>query len=287
MRILQLTKLFFLLSFANSISSQEMAIYEDSLISLLEKVHFSKNKDSAMKFNASFKETLKRCLKNSESFTYSFDSISNFMTTKKSSVGTFRLFNWNIELKNQTQHYECLILKKDQKENFNVIELYSKKRSNDDIEYQVLNDKNWKGALYFDIIPIKKNNKTIYTLLGWDGNNMYSNIKIIETLSFAKKNKIQFGVPIFSYSDGKVKRRVVFQYNKKSYMSLKHILIKKEHYLVFDHLTPTSPHLKDFPDWYVTDLSFDAFKWENNKWNYIQDFDAKSKRSSRKPFNNP
>jgi hypothetical protein len=48
MLILQLTKLFFLLIFANSISSQEMAVYEDSLISLLEKVHFSKNKDSAM-----------------------------------------------------------------------------------------------------------------------------------------------------------------------------------------------------------------------------------------------
>ena len=70
-------------------------------------------------------------------------------------------------------------------------------------------------------------------------------------------------------------------------MSLKHILIKKENYLVFDHLSPTSPHLKDFPDWYVTDLSFDAFKWENNKWQYIKDFDAKSKKLSRKPFNNP
>lgn len=264
-----------------------MSKFEDSLITLLEKVHFSKNFDSAMKFNAFFKQTLKKCLSRPESFNYPFDSISNFMTTKKSSDGIFRIFNWNIELKNQKQHYECLILKKDQKERLKIIELHSKRINNQDIEYQVMNDKSWKGALYFDIIPVKKNNKTIYTLLGWDGNNMYSNIKIIETLSFEKKNKIQFGVPIFEYPDGKVKRRVIFQYNKKSYMSLKHLTIKKDNYLVFDHLSPSSPHLKDFPDWYVTDLSFDAFKWENNKWKYIKDFDAKSNKSSRKPFNNP
>ncbi len=287
MKLWQLILIVTFFKINTTVSCQDMALYEDSLISLLEKVHFSKNTDSAMKFNTSFKQTLKRCLQKSESFSYPFDSISNFMTTKKSSDGVFRLFNWNIELKNQNQHYECLILKKDQKENLKTIELHSKRRPNNDLEYQVLNDKNWKGALYFDIIPTKKNNKTIYTLLGWDGNNMYSNIKIIETMSFIKKNKIQFGIPIFEYSDGKVKRRVVFQYNKKSYMSLKHILIKKEDYLVFDHLSPTSPHLKDFPDWYVTDLSFDAFKWENNKWNYIKDFDAKSKKTSRKPFNNP
>jgi len=287
MRIWKIILVLIILTSNTNISSQEMSKFEDSLITLLEKVHFSKNVDSAMKYNSFFKQTLKRCLNKPESFTYPFDSISNFMTTKKSSDDIFRIFNWNIELKNQKQHYECLILKKDQKERFKIIELQSNRRTNEDIEYQVMNDKSWKGALYFDIIPVKKNNKTIYTLLGWDGNNMYSNIKIIETLSFVKKNKLQFGTPIFEYPDGKVKRRVIFQYNKKSYMSLKHILIKKENYLVFDHLSPTSPHLKDFPDWYVTDLSFDAFKWENNKWQYIKDFDAKSKKLSRKPFNNP
>ena len=32
-------------------------------------------------------------------------------------------------------------------------------------------------------------------------------------------------------------------------MSLKHDKIRKENYIIFDHLVPTSPHLKDFPDW--------------------------------------
>jgi hypothetical protein len=70
-------------------------------------------------------------------------------------------------------------------------------------------------------------------------------------------------------------------------MSLKHNYLRKENYIVFDHLIPTSPNLKDFPDWYVTDLSFDAFKWENNQWRYEKDFDAKSLRALRRPFNDP
>ena len=32
------------------------------------------------------------------------------------------------------------------------------------------------------------------------------------------------------------------------------ILARKQNYIIFDHLVPTSPHLKEFPDWYVTDL---------------------------------
>jgi hypothetical protein len=70
-------------------------------------------------------------------------------------------------------------------------------------------------------------------------------------------------------------------------MSLKHNLIKREDYIVFDHLIPTSPNLKDFPDWYVTDLSFDAFMWEENKWQFKRDFNAKSLKSFKKPFNDP
>ena len=48
-------------------------------------------------------------------------------------------------------------------------------------------------------------------------------------------------------------------------MSLKHRQARKQDYLVFDHLMPPSPHLKEFVDWYVTDLSFDAFQWNENQ----------------------
>lgn len=273
----------FFLVISSSFQCQSIEELELDLINKLESVHYDKNFKSALSKNDNFKISLEKTLKNPDVFDYEFDSLSKFMSTVKSPDGYFRLFNWNIQLPNQKQHYECWILLEDR----SIIKLLDYKNKVPNIEYESLGANNWLGALYFEIIPLIKKNKTIYTLLGWDGNDMFSNKKIIECLSFNKKNNIQFGSPLFNYPDGKNKRRVIFQYNKDSYMSLKYNLIKRDKYIVFDHLSPTSPNLKDFPDWYVTDLSFDAFKWEENQWNYIRDFDAKSLRALRRPFNDP
>lgn len=274
---------FFLIISYLSFNAQSLKEIENKLIHQLEFVHYEKDKKKALSINEDFKDLLEQSLKNKELFNYNFDSLSKFMSTVKSPDNYFRLFNWNIELDNQKQHYDCWIVFNDN----TIIKLNDNERHIPNLEFTSLNNNNWFGALYFDIIPVKKKNKTIYTLLGWDGNDMFSNKKVIESMTINKKNKIQFGNSIFKYPDGKTKKRVIFQYNKKSYMSLKHKRIRKENYIVFDHLTPTSPHLKDFPDWYVTDLSFDAFKWDENKWIYINDFDAKSLKILRKPFNDP
>jgi len=280
MRIIIQTLIFLFPCFMHGQSIYEI---ENKLINQLEKVHFEKNYNKALEYNDEFKTLLEKSIKNKELMEYQFDSLSKFMSTVKSPDGTFRLFNWNIELDNQKQHYECWIVMNDKK----IIKLIDYKAPIQNLEYVKLGINKWLGALYFDIIPVQKKNKTYYTLLGWDGNDMFSNKKVIECMTFNNNNIIQFGSPIFKYPDGKAKRRVIFQYNKDSYMSLKHNVIRKEDYLVFDHLTPTAPNLKDFPDWYVTDLSFDAFKWEEKEWIYKNDYDAKSLKALRRPFNNP
>ena len=255
---------------------------EDSLISLLKHVQTEKNTQRIELHNNNFKSTLEQVIKHPASFDYEFDSLSKFMSTIKSPDETFRLYNWNIQQKNQTQFYECWVVKKDG----TLIKLKDHQKLIPEIEFAILGEKSWFGALYYKIIPVIKKNKTYYTLLGWDGNDMFSNKKIIEILEF-KKSKLQFGNSMFVYPNERTKKRVILQYNKQSYMSLKHDIIRKENYIIFDHLVPTSPHLKDFPDWYVTDLSFDAFKWDGARWTYIKDFDAKSLKILRRPFNDP
>ena len=272
----------FLLIFSVFIS-QTLQDYELKLISNLENVHFEKNYDKAMQLNEEFKNVLEEAISNSEIFNYPLDSLSKFMSTEISPDGNFRIFNWNIELSNQRQYYECWIIMK----NLTILKLNDFKNEIPEIEYASLDANSWFGALYYSIIPKEIKNKTVYTLLGWDGNNMFSNKKIIESMTISKKNKIQFGVPIFKYPDGKSKKRVIFQYSKQSYMSLKHRHTRKQDYLIFDHLMPPSPHLKEFADWYVTDLSFDAFQWNENQWDFKRDFDAKSLKVFKRPFNDP
>ena len=87
--------------------SQSMESYEIKLIEKLEELHFEKDYNKCMNLNEDFKTILTTTIQNKEAFTYSFDSLSNFMSTTISEDGIFRIFNWNIQLEGQKQHYEC------------------------------------------------------------------------------------------------------------------------------------------------------------------------------------
>ena len=61
-----------------------------------------------------------------------------------------------------------------------------------------------------------------------------------------------------------------------------------DQFIIYDHLSPTSPQLEGMYDFYVPDGSYDAFKWEKGKWVYIKDFDARTGKSKLdKLYNKP
>lgn len=278
-----------LLSFMSSALAQSaidnVESFEDSLVTSLEQIRTAKTLKEKLVLNTRFENTLRKALRYDEAFTYKFNALSKVMSTKTSPDKAFRIFNWNIEVPDIQEHYFfCLVMKYDsRKGEYVIIELYDKSKYATRVEYNVHNDKKWFGALYYEIIPVKKGLNTIYTLLGWDGNNRMSNKKIIETMSFQGQDKIKFGLPIFK-QDEDTKRRVVFQYSKKATISVKYQVIKKKEYIIFDHLSPMSGQLVGIPDYLVPDLSFDAFVLEKGKWKYLKDFDARTGRSRNDKF---
>lgn len=240
--------------------------------------------------NQEFEELLRQMLSYDEAFTYEFETLGKLISTIKSPDGAFRIFNWNMEYGDFKRHkYYCLMMKKDPKsDGYYIIELFD--HSDDyeyDAEFKALTEKKWYGCLYYEIIPIQKGVKTQYTLLGWDGNDMLSNQKIIETMKFHKKDKLKFGEAMFKSDEEKTKRRVIFEYNEQSVMSLRYQQIKKEEMLIFDHLSPTAPNLEGMHEWYVTDLSFDAYSLKNGKWVYIKDVDARTGKKFKSKYNAP
>jgi hypothetical protein len=48
--------------------------------------------------------------------------------------------------------------------------------------------------------------------------------------------------------------------------------------IIFDHLSPESPSMKDFREYYVPDMSYDAYSFVNNKWHLIEDIIAINKK---------
>jgi hypothetical protein len=283
--------LFFYFSILNAtIGQQDVLInLEDSLYNQLEQIRNEKDVDKQDSLNFIFSDFLKSVLVEYDVFTYSFPKLSKVMGTITSPDNQFRFFNWNVEYgQHEEQKYYCFILNKDPKTNgYKLIDLKDRSANTNNIETAQLTEKNWYGCLYYKIIPVDKGGMRIYTLLGWDGNDMVSTKKIIETMVFNGSAKVKFGQPVFHIEDDKSKRRVVFQYSNQTTMSLKHHVIDKKNVLIFDHLSPQAPHLHEFKEWYVPDGSFDSFVWQNGKWVYEKDVDARSGKKFKTKYNDP
>jgi len=226
--------------------------------------------------NEKFKTTLKELLINEASFEYQFDSLKTISILKENEL---KIYNWALPLNDGTfEYFAFLQLKKEKKgQTFQVIELVDQSDEMMNPETKVLVPKMWYGALYYKIIYDKKLSKNYYTLLGWDGNNNLTNKKIIDVIDVGNNGTIKLGAPIFK-NKGKTKKRVLFEYSENVVMSLKYH--PKEKKIVFDFLVPASSSLEGIYEYYGPSLNrFDAYFFNENKWNYQEDVDIEQDRN--------
>ena len=141
-------------------------------------------------------------------------------------------------------------------------------------ESRKMDEDNWLGAVYYNLIKKKHRRKTYYILLGWNGNNAFSNRKLIDVLVLDKKtDRIYFGAPIFT--NKRTEYRQIFEFGEKSTMSLK--FNEKEDKIIFDHLYPIQANQKGLFEFYAPDFTYDAFVWKKGKWRLETNIDARNK----------
>jgi hypothetical protein len=133
---------------------------------------------------------------------------------------------------------------------------------------------------------VKYKKKKYYVLLGWDGNNRISNKRLIDVLYFTEKGFPKFGDAIFSSESGKVKKRIIFEYQAGLVMSLRYE--DEKNAIVFDHLSPSNPSLEGQFSFYGPDFSYDMMQFKDGKWIYIKDvLPRNDKGKPDKYFNTP
>lgn len=246
---------------------------EGELKILLDSLRAAKDDVAKANWNSQFKKQLEMSLNEPTAFTYPF---SQLRTVGKidSPDKQIRIVCWNVEQSDQSQKYYAYILKIDERKGTHkVIELIDNSFMLPPRTDEVLDADNWYGALYYQIIPVEKSNKTYYTLLGWDGNSSMSNIKLIDVLYFSG-NSVKLGAPLFK-SSGETKRRVYMEHSEKTVMSLRW---DEEHKrIIFDHLSPEAPTMEGFYEFYVPDMSYDAYVFEGTKWVLKEDVIAINK----------
>lgn len=247
--------------------------------------------------NNAFIETLQMALNEKNSFKYPFDSLKN-LSRLTADDNKFRIFNWAIAKNDGEFEYFAILQSFNQvKKRYEIIQLTDKSDEIPNPEDPYLDEKNWFGVIYYKIISQKVDNRTIYTLLGWDGNNRFSNKKVIEPLTIKSNGKPQFGMPIFRKAKEK-KRRIIFEYSKSTVMILRFDTQQYTYYekkkkkkgsrpelksvrtemIVFDRLIPLDPSLTGNYQFYVPELNVvDAYVFQDGKWVFMEDIDARNK----------
>lgn len=234
---------------------------EDRLLVKLETLRNAVTDEEKATANEDFKSDLAAVLEHEESFNHTFPLLTSvgFIDSKD---GIVRIINWNVEQDDKSQRYFGFVQHYDKrKKNLSVTELkqdvWGLKQPDDIVEAA-----SWYGALYYQIIPVKKGSRTIYTVLGWDGNTTMSNIKLIDAMYISGRS-VKFGSPIFKIGK-ETKKRLYYEHSEKVTMTLRYEEGRSR--IMMDHLSPEAPTMKGYYSFYVPDLSYDALEFEDHKW---------------------
>lgn len=241
---------------------------------LLDSLRSAKTDEDKSNINERFSSLMEKTLNEPTIFNYNFVELATIGCID-SPDSELRIVNWNIEQEDESQRYFAYVLKRDlKKSNHTVFKLiqnvYSELKP-----VETLDATNWYGALYYKIIPEIKGSKKYYTVLGWNGATKESNMKLIDVISFSG-NTLKLGAPIFKIGDNTLKR-VFFEHSRKANISLKWEPEYKR--IIFDHLSPETPSMIGFYEFYVPDMTYDAFVFEEGKWVLKEDVVGINKES--------
>ncbi len=230
------------------------------------------NDSMLFRINSQLVNEFKSTLTREGAFDYGFDSIVN-VGKVASDNGLLRIFTWNL-VKADGKHQQFGFIQYYLKEEKIVLlhQLNDKSDSIDNPGTKTLSAENWYGAIYYQILEIADSRGIGYTLIGWDGNDLYTSKKVIDVLYFDEKGIPKFGAPIFQV-EKKQTNRVIFEYSRMVSMLVRWDSDYKM--IVMDHLAPNNSIYEGNYKYYGPDLSYDGLKYINDLWEYVPAIDYK------------
>ncbi len=256
----------------NSFAQEQNIKQETEHISkLFNNIVKAKTDAEKIKINKQIISIFTELLQNKETFEYSFLELK-FVSKLVSEDSKIKIYTWNIPYENgEFEYFGFVQIRK--ASGIELIELKDKSKKIKQAENKILSANNWYGALYYKIISNTYKGKTYYTLLAWDGNDNFTNKKIIDILSL-KNQKLQFGSPIIKMQNNELKKRLIFEYSEQAKMMLRYD--EKIKMIVFDHLAPEQKKFKGQYMYYGPDLSQDGLIFENGFWILKENLDLRN-----------
>ncbi|MCB9034720.1 MAG: hypothetical protein H6553_12840 [Chitinophagales bacterium] len=240
---------------------------EDTLITIGDTMIYSPVE--ASRFIASYRmiRGLKAILSVSNSYQYQFDSMLPIKVLYAPD-NKFRIITWNVISDEQSYRYFGAIQMNT--DTLTLFPLIDYSDYTEQPENKTLDNNNWYGCMYYDIIPVKKKKKgpiQFYTLLGADGSDIKSNKKVIDVLWF-DEGQPRFGYPILSI-DNKLQYRYVLEFAEEAWATLR--FDKIENKIIYDHVEPKDENMAGFFPQYLPDGTYEGFELIKGIWHHINE----------------
>lgn len=251
--------------------------YENDLIELFDKMVQETDFDKKGEANHIFAKHFANVLNMDGAFDYPFDSLVN-IGKQKSDDNLLRIFTWNLPQPRGYQKYFGFVMLKTPN-SVKVITLADSRSKFQEPHLEQGSPSKWFGALYYKIIVQEFAGSTYYTLLGVDLNNIFSSKRLVEVL-YVDNGELVFGKPIIRFRN-QLLSRVIFEYSSRATM----VLRWDENYnmIICSHLIPMQPNFAGNYQYYVPDLSYDGFKFNQGYWDYMPDIDVRNPLREKPP----
>src|SRR5260221_9372921 len=166
---------------------------EDSLKIYAFKIIAGRNISERFDADSIFTRAFVRSLKTTNSFLYPYDSLQT-ISRLYAPDSSFRIFTWQLALDDNLIFQHGAIQMRTADGSLKLFPLIDKSETvGQHINDTIADNKTWIGAVYYKILETQYQHKKYYTLLGYDENNIRSNRKIIEILTFDDNGRPVFG----------------------------------------------------------------------------------------------
>lgn len=247
----------------------EIKAIEDSLVVTADSMYTGFIPEMRVIYTEQFVKQLIRALKKPNSYSYDFPKLKEKINITAPDDKSFRIFNWAIAPTDVTRrYYGAIQMPGEQLKLFPLMDFSDNMKKG--AEDSVLANGRWYGALYYRIMPVQFEGKTIYTLFGLNASSPMSNKKLMDPLTITSKGPV-FGAPIFNMTSpnrpAERINRFVMEYKKSVQASLN--WDKELNAVYFDKLVSDAndPNRKYT---FVPSGQVDGFRW-NGRWDYIED----------------
>lgn len=266
----------------NSANRKSIRQKEDSLKTFAITIIQGRTAEERFTADSQFTKMFVRALKIKGSFHYPFDSL---ITISKLSPtdSSFKIFTWQLVINDNLVRQHGAIQMKTPDGSLKLFPLIDRTSMISNPEDTIANNFGWVGAVYYKLIEKKAFGKNYYTLLGYDENNLSSNKKIIEILTF-KNGEPVFGGSNFSFQGKKSVARYIMEYKKDASPRL--TFDTEQDMIIYEHLISETGEInKKYT--YIPDGDYEGLKWIDGKWVHIQKVFTQTTPEGQEPVPHP